>query len=134
VADAARRPSGEFRNEVGDDERGPSRAGLPDGEDDAGLLEPRDLADSPGSMSRLGSSPIVARGARSGTALRNEDRLDPADGSREGTVDSVVPAGSPMDGSEDNDRDGETGAGWLMTAPEPEPQLVHGAETAAGAV
>jgi len=89
-------------------------------------------------MSISGSSPITALGARSGSTFRCEDRAEPAGEPSDGTVDSVAAAGTSIAGSDDNARGAVAGpapaAGSVTTAlePEPEPQLVHGADVAAG--
>jgi hypothetical protein len=85
-------------------------------------------------MSRSGSSPIVALGAGSATPLRCGDRAEPEVGPSEGTLDSVAPAGSSIIGSEDREPEPlriPGAAGSVMTAPDPDPQLVQGAATVA---
>jgi hypothetical protein len=109
---------------------GPGLAGL----DDPGVLGTRGLTDCEGIMSRSGSSPIVALGAGSATPLRWEERAEPAAGPSEGTLDSVAPAGSSMTGSEEREPLPllmAEPAGSVMTAREPDPQLVQGAATLA---
>ena len=133
VADAARTPLAASRAEVV--EPGASSAGpLPVGEDDDGLPGLRGFTDCEGIMSRSGSLPIEAFGAGSGRAFRCDERAEPPGEPSEGTVDSLAPAGSSMAGSDDKVRDepapaGTDGPVMIGTEPEPEPQLVHGADT-----
>ena len=85
-----------------------------------------------------GSSPITALGACSGSTFRCEDRAEPAGEPGDGTVDSVEPAGSPIAGSDDNAPGAvpvpapAAGSVTIAFAPEPGPQLVHGAAAAGG--
>jgi hypothetical protein len=111
---------------------------LPVGAGDAGIPELRGRVDCEGITSISGSSPIIALGARSGRTLRWDDRLEPAGDPSDGTVDSVEPAGSSMAGSDDKARGAATvpalepGSVTMALEPEPEPQLVQGADAALG--
>ena len=86
-------------------------------------------------MSRSGSLPIEAFGAGSGRASRCDERVGPRRGAERGDRRFAgTRAGSSMAGSEDRVRDDAAPAGTagpLMTGPvpEPEPQLVQGADT-----